>query len=130
GKKLFEDLREREDPEAQTTINTRFPSQRLGKVDPRAVAVPDPSSVQYLDPLQVVPPSLPNPTASSSPSASAGLSLPTTSWTKGTPATVMDASNPLRAMHDALVRAGLAVPNGMSNWLGVTADRSATGHPI
>ena len=50
-----------------------------------------------------------------------GLSLPTTSWTKGTPATVMDASNPLRAMHDALVRAGLALPNGMSNWLGVTA---------
>ena len=41
GKKVFEDLRERDDPEAPTTVTTSFPYNRPGAVDQAAVAMPD-----------------------------------------------------------------------------------------
>jgi acyl-homoserine lactone acylase PvdQ len=37
---------------------------------------------------------------------------------------------PVGAAQRALAAAGLGMPSGMSNWLGVTADHSASGHPI
>ncbi len=40
GRKLFEDIRERDDPEAPTTIPTRFPYDVPGTVDPASVALP------------------------------------------------------------------------------------------
>jgi acyl-homoserine lactone acylase PvdQ len=44
GQKVFNDLRRRNDPSAYTSIatdNGRWPSQRLPKANPRAIAIPD-----------------------------------------------------------------------------------------
>jgi acyl-homoserine lactone acylase PvdQ len=44
GRKVFDDLRERDDPEAPVTIGTPFPYLGQGGVDPAAVALPDPGA--------------------------------------------------------------------------------------
>jgi acyl-homoserine lactone acylase PvdQ len=47
----FNDLRRREDPEAPVTVRRRFPFDRPGRVDPRAVAVPDAGSLRTVNPV-------------------------------------------------------------------------------
>ena len=47
----FRDLKRRNDPEAQVTVRERFPFDRPGRVDRRAVAVPDPGSLQQVNPV-------------------------------------------------------------------------------
>jgi acyl-homoserine lactone acylase PvdQ len=113
---LFDDLMEREDPEAPTTIDTRFPYETTGRVNPSAVAVPDPDSVRFLDPLVVTPPEGFPADGSSSESASGA--------NEGV------ASRAVDEVDRAVAEFRLAMPDAMSNWLGVTADRTASGHPI
>ena len=55
GDALFQDLREREDPEAPTTADTSFPYMTPGPVDPNAVAVSDAGTVNPYDPLTLIP---------------------------------------------------------------------------
>ncbi|MDQ1710568.1 MAG: hypothetical protein QOE45_18 [Frankiaceae bacterium] len=44
GRKVFDDLRERDDPEAPTTLGTTFPYMPDSGADPAAVALPDPGA--------------------------------------------------------------------------------------
>jgi acyl-homoserine lactone acylase PvdQ len=115
GRALFDDLMEREDPEAPTTVDTRFPYETAGRVDPKAVAIPDPDSLQFLDPLVVTPNEASAPGGSSSEASTGSAAL---------------ISNRLDPFRQTMAGLRLAMPDAMSNWLGVTADRTASGHPI
>lgn len=84
---------------------------KQGHIDPNAVAVPDAGSVTNYDPLTLEPGSQGAPAAKPAPLTAADL-------------------NPATLFRRAMARAGLAVPDTMSNWLGVTADRTKDGHPI
>jgi acyl-homoserine lactone acylase PvdQ len=116
GRALFDDLMEREDPEAPTTITTPFPYETSRHVNPQAVAVPDPDSVRFLDPLILTPGEGTPPATSSSAAVSASR------------AAVGEST--VAAVERAAAQMRLGFPDGMSNWLGVTADRTASGHPI
>ncbi|HJP67099.1 MAG TPA: penicillin acylase family protein, partial [Actinomycetota bacterium] len=115
GRKLFDDLLERNDPEAPTSIDTPFPYETGGRIDSSSVAIPDPATVRCLDPLTPIPP----PTSSG-----------TSTYSAPTCPAASSATNPMQAWNQALAKVGLAMPDSMSNWLGVTADRTASGHPI
>jgi len=110
GDALFQDLREREDPEAPTTADTAFPYMTPGPVDPNAVAVPDAGTVAPYDPLTLTP--------------QGGGSGPKSG--RLTPGRL----NPHVAFRQALTRIGLKMPDAESNWLAVNADRTRDGHPI
>jgi acyl-homoserine lactone acylase PvdQ len=51
GRQVFRDFRRREDRESSTTTQRRFPFDDPGRVDRRAVAIPDPGSVRPRDPV-------------------------------------------------------------------------------
>ena len=116
GRALFDDLMEREDPEAPTTLDTPFPNETSRRVNPQAVAVPDPDSVQFLDPLILTPQegTFPDTSSTSAPTGSRSAA----------------AASTLAAVRRTIAQMRLGFPDGMSNWLGVTADRTASGHPI
>ncbi len=107
---LWKDLRAGDDPGSQVSADGRFPYEHPGRVNRASIAMPDAGSVQ---PFQIM-----DTSTGDGPSGVSG----------GSEAAVHE--GPVGAMQRALVAAGLGLPNGMSNWLGVTADRSATGHPI
>jgi len=124
GTALFKDLREREDPEAQTTADTPFPYERQGPVNPAAVAVPDSGTVTPYDPLTLTP-------QTSAPGSGSGRSgaAPTAARSSGgAPAAAR--LSPSIAFRDAMAGIGLAMPRTESNWLAVNADRTRAGHPI
>jgi acyl-homoserine lactone acylase PvdQ len=100
GRKVFDDLRERDDPEAPVTIPTPFSYLSQAGVDPAAVALPD----------------LDAPTA---PGAGSPAAAPT-----AVPAAVPMLDGPFGKIPLDLR------PHGMSNALLVSAKESATGHPI
>src|SRR5207244_10899134 len=102
GTALWKQLQESHDPEAPTTADTPFPYQTSTTVNPRSVAIPDPGSVQPYDPITTVPPS----------SAGAG------------------SLDPGQQLRQDLAAVGLDFPGAMSNWLAVTSQQSASGHPI
>jgi len=52
GRRVFRDFRQEEDPEAPVTTTKRFPFDAPGRVDRRAVAVPDLGSIQDRNPIQ------------------------------------------------------------------------------
>ncbi|MBI4260852.1 MAG: penicillin acylase family protein, partial [Actinobacteria bacterium] len=103
---LWRDLRTAEDPEAPVTTEGSFPFMAPGPVDPAAVALPDPGSVTPVDPI------------STAPSSGAGLPAPA------------GGTEPAAPILRGLARLAEGFPSGMSNWLAVTADRSASGHPV
>jgi acyl-homoserine lactone acylase PvdQ len=104
---LYRDLRSAEEPEAPITTEASFKYMAPASVSNRAVAMPDRGSLRSYDPISTTPPS-----------------------DGGSEASLNAALNPLGQIRDALARAGLASPSGMSNWLAATADRAAAGHPI
>jgi acyl-homoserine lactone acylase PvdQ len=106
---LWRDLREGNDPEAPVTIDRRFPYERVGKVNPRAVAIPDPGSLRMFDPITTQPPE----SGSSSSTAPTPLSV-----------------DPLKAVRARLAAMGIDFAGAMSNWLAVTGKFTATHHPI
>jgi acyl-homoserine lactone acylase PvdQ len=103
---LWRDLRAGDDPSSQVTADARFDYEHPGDVNTASVAMPDRGSVRAFDIMDTT-----EPGAASADQAAV---------TRG----------PVGAMQRALAAAGLAMPDGMSNWLGVTADKSASGHPI
>ena len=103
GRKVFDDLRERDDPEAPVTVPQRFPYDVPGRVDPAAVALP----------------ALGAPTASGTgdaPGAASSGSAPAPGVVDG-PLGKIDLG---RGLHKS----------GMSNALLVDAAHSEGGHPI
>src|SRR5439155_1192388 len=74
-------------------------------VDPKAVAVPSPKSVKQYD-------------------------VVTCSCGSSAQAPNFHGQSPLQLLRDGLMRLGLMVPDGASNWLGVTKAYTQSGHPI
>ncbi|MDP8957365.1 MAG: penicillin acylase family protein [Actinomycetota bacterium] len=107
ARRLFRDLRSAEEPEAPVTTKRAFRYMTPRKVTRRAVAVPDRGSLTSYDPISTTPPS----EGGSETSLSAAL-------------------DPMGHLKDVLAEAGVSFPDGMSNWLAATADRTAAGHPI
>ncbi len=102
GRQVFEDLRERNDPEAPTTIGTRFPyNEPPPRPDADAIAMPDPGA----------------PVAPGSGDATSTPSLPVL---PELPASVDGPFGPIDLFGTA----------GMSNALVVGAAESATGRPL
>jgi acyl-homoserine lactone acylase PvdQ len=102
---LWRDLRAGDDPSSQVTADARFDYEHPGGVNTASIAMPAPGTVQDYDIMET--------TQGSSPSVTAAT-------TEG----------PVGAAQRALAAAGLGLPGAMSNWLGVTADKTASGHPI
>ncbi len=103
GTALFRDLRSADDAEAPVTTAASFPYLGRGPVDPAAVAMPDPGSLVELPPLELADGAAPSPAG-----PSGGLAR--------------ELLGGLLALHRR--------PPGMSNFLVLTARRSARGHPI
>src|SRR3954453_18888257 len=55
GRIVYEDFRRSDDPEAPTVSHTPFTSDRPGRVDPAAVALPDPGSLKPRDAILQAP---------------------------------------------------------------------------
>ena len=55
GRLAYEDFRRADDPEAPTVSHTAFPSDRPGKVNPAAVALPDAGSIKARDAIVSAP---------------------------------------------------------------------------
>jgi acyl-homoserine lactone acylase PvdQ len=106
AKNLYQDLRSAEDPEAQVTADSTFKYMGPGPVDPAAVAAPDAGSLKGYDAITTTPPS------GSPAGASSLLTL-----------------DPLAFLQGRLEQLGIRFPGAMSNWLAVTASKSAAGHP-
>ena len=104
GRRVFDDLRERNDPEAPTTARTTFPYEPARAGEPAAVALPDPKASTA-------------PSTGSEPGA-------TTVAAPGTAGGTVDLG-PLGSL-DLRPKAD----PGMSNALVVNASESATGHPL
>jgi acyl-homoserine lactone acylase PvdQ len=109
GRATFDDLMEHDDPEAPTTVDTAFPYNRYGEVDPASVRLPDPGA----------------PTAEGSGRTVSPLSLAAPAATTG-----------VRVQHPDVIdgplgpiRLGLK-DQGMSNALLVNAAESENGHPL
>jgi acyl-homoserine lactone acylase PvdQ len=51
ARKVFRDFRTEDDPERPNTVAARFPFDRPGKVNPKAVALPDLNSIEDYDPV-------------------------------------------------------------------------------
>ena len=103
GRRVYDDLRERNDPEAPTTADTPFPYEPKRPGDPAAIAMPDPTATEA-------------PSTGSEPGAS--------SPAPGSATGVLDIGTigklDLRPKADP----------GMSNALVVNASESATGRPL
>ena len=112
GRKIFDDLRESDDPEAPTTIPTTFPYGQTTPADPAAVALPDLNG-------KTAP-------ATGAQLVGARVKLPTPSAWR--PPTRQAAT--VAAAAATRLRAALTAPPAMSNALVVGAQHSATGHPI
>lgn len=111
--RLFADLRTQEDKEAPVTADGSFPYMSPGPVDPAAVAIPDRGSVFSYDPISTAP------------------GEPGSSWSGARAAGPRGPGvDPYANLADRLLRVGMAFPRGASNWLAVTADRTASHHPI
>jgi acyl-homoserine lactone acylase PvdQ len=107
GRAAWSDFREKDDPETITTIRgARFPYEDGDPFAKRGLALPDPGSVQ---PAPVAPPV----------GGEAGLQA----------APVAPPASDGAGIGAALLRAASA-PAHASNWLLVSAAKSATGHPI
>jgi acyl-homoserine lactone acylase PvdQ len=104
GRKVFEDFRTAEDPEAPVTTTTTFPFDDPGPVDPAAVALPDLDSYEDRDPVV---------------SSVDSVGLRPTNSTLGPPRWL-----------ERMRRDGLALQRTQSNALLVGAASSASGHPI
>lgn len=103
GAKTYADLRALDDPAAPTTTTKRFPFDNPGKVNPASVAMPDPGSVQPLNPVIDATP------ASAAAMASAGRAR----------------SSPATLLGSRLARTG-----GESFAYLIGAKDSRSGHPI
>ncbi len=107
GRQRFDDLRERDDPEAPITVPTRFPYDVPGKVDPAAVGLPR----------------LGAPTASGTGDVEGASSSSSPSATPLSAPTAVDGPLGKIDLGPALHK------SGMSNALLVDAKHSAAGHP-
>jgi acyl-homoserine lactone acylase PvdQ len=114
---LWRDLRHADDPDTPRTIDAAF-SQSPAKLDetcPRALrpgaAIWD---VGSFTPVVTVSTAVATPASVTSPRT---ILIPV-------------GQNPRRAARDALSRLGFAMPNGMSNFIAVTASQTHDGHPI
>src|SRR5256885_5796333 len=105
GRALWRDMREANDPTAPVTADGTFPYMHRGTIDPKAVAVPSPKSVKQYD-------------------------VVTCSCGSSAQASNFHGQSPLQLLRDGLMRLGLMVPDGASNWLGVTKAYTKSGHPI
>lgn len=110
GTALFQDLRHAEDPEAPVTTERNFPYLIPGAIDPAAVALPDPGSVQNQPALVV----------SGGSAAAAASRAPAPD-----DAAVLMVERLLESMGAWRSGRGPA----MSNFLAVTRDHGAGGHP-
>jgi acyl-homoserine lactone acylase PvdQ len=109
GRAAWRDFREKRDPETITTIRgTRFPYETGNPFATRGLAMPDPGSVRA---APVAPPV-------SGASGAGPVAAP-----------VPGASGAATGIGAALLRAARE-PAHASNWLLVSAAKSATGHPI
>jgi acyl-homoserine lactone acylase PvdQ len=106
GRALWRDLRAGDDPSSQVSADGRFDYEHPGGVNKASIAMPSSGSVRSYGIMET------------SPGSSTGAD--TAAVTRG----------PVGALQRALAAAGLGMPNGMSNWLGVTADKTTSGHPI
>jgi acyl-homoserine lactone acylase PvdQ len=121
GRAAWRDFREKRDPETITTIRgTRFPYEDGDPFAKRGLALPDPGSVKdapVAPPVDDAPaPAAPAPPAAPGPAPA----LPPL------PVPPLPAAPSVAA---ALLQAASAPPHA-SNWLLVSAAKSATGHPI
>jgi acyl-homoserine lactone acylase PvdQ len=111
ARQLWQDLRAGDDPSSQVTADATFDYEHPGNVNPASVAMPDPGSTRDYQIMSTTP--------------SGGGA--TTSSGGGQEVLLHGVAG---AEQHALASVGLAMPDGMSNWLGVTAAKSASGHPI
>jgi acyl-homoserine lactone acylase PvdQ len=101
GSAVYRDLRLAADPEAVVTLNRRFRSDSLGKVNPRSQAIIDPGSL-----------------------------APRNAVTGGTGTPASSASAPLPAWAQRLAARGLGLPHLESNAVLVDAKRTGTGQAL
>jgi acyl-homoserine lactone acylase PvdQ len=102
GRRIFDDFRGLEDPEAPVTTTRRFPFPGTGHVKSRAVALPDAGSVRDYDPLAAA--------GTSTAAASAGAHVP--AWVR------------------TLQTRGLSLAGPSSNATLVTAAHSKSRRPL
>jgi acyl-homoserine lactone acylase PvdQ len=109
GKRAWADFREKNDPEAPTTVvGKRFPYETTSPFAKRGLAMPDVGSVK------------PVPTAPKISKAD-----------RAAAAAAVDPSSPYDFAHvGAALRRALHGPGHASNWELVAADESKTGHPV
>ena len=101
ARRVFEDFRSEDDPEAPVTVSRRFPFDDPGRRSGRALAVPDLHSFQER-----------NPVVAGSPASSGSRSASTPSWL------------------EHLQQRGLAFPDQQSNALLITGRESESGRPV
>jgi acyl-homoserine lactone acylase PvdQ len=107
---LWRDLRAGDDPSSQVSADGVFHYESPAGASAASVAMPDAGTLKAYDIMDT---SQENGPAAVGSGSEAALSR-----------------GPVGALQVDLQRAGFGMPNGMSNWLAVTANRSATGHPI
>jgi acyl-homoserine lactone acylase PvdQ len=137
---LWRDLRHADDPETPNTIDTSFPTQSPGTLDetcPRALlpgaAIWDPNSFNGFTSFSYgniggLPAAVPaaQPQARSLP----GLHRTAARKARSTRHPVRVAFDPIQGARDGLRRAGMPLPNTLSNWIAVNANMTTNGHPI
>ena len=111
GRKVFDDFRRQDDPEAPVTTSTSFPFDDPGAPDPAAVANPDLGSIQPRNPV-IDDGSSPVPARGGRRAARRRAGARAPRW--------------LRSMR----REGISFQRQQSNALLVRADRSQSGRPI
>ena len=116
GKALWRDLRAGDDPTSQVTADRRFEYEQPGNVNTASIAMPDRGTVRDYDIMDTA-------------QEGSGAPGPGTTVGSGGGRDVL-LHGVIGAMQRSLASVGLGMPTGMSNWLGVTADKSASGHPI
>ncbi|HXJ64238.1 MAG TPA: penicillin acylase family protein, partial [Actinomycetota bacterium] len=121
ARQLWQDLRAGDDPSSQVTADVVFDYEHPGGVNPASIAIPDPGSVHGYPIMSTTP-------SSGMASASGGTGASGRSTPGGEQAVLR--FGPDGAVQHSLASVGLAMPDGMSNWLGVTAAKSASGHPV
>ncbi|WP_394829731.1 penicillin acylase family protein [Pendulispora albinea] len=141
---LWRDLRHGDDPDATRTIASAFPTQSPPAVSeacpqalPPGVALWDPGSFRTRSIFQTnlgILLGLGAGAAKSQPgvgSGAAGASRASNAASAKSEERHFDAAlDPFQGSRDALRRAGMPLPNTMSNFIGVTADQTKAGHPI
>ncbi|MDI3259634.1 MAG: penicillin acylase family protein [Sinobacteraceae bacterium] len=149
--RFWRDLRHADDPQTPVTIDTRFATQSPAALDetcphalPAGAAIWDRGSyapfVSFtygnLGGLPLSVPAQGQPqlkdlkgiAAPGGPQARSAQPPKLAAASKMHPVRV--ALNPIQGARAGLARAGMPVPDTLSNWIGVTAAHTATGHPI